>query len=153
MNEYIPGDQFRTVLDFAFGIAGRGIPLCVAVLEPESWPPEGDDASHEEAIEALARSIADRTRRTDRVTRAGRARFEALLMDCNRQGAMVFADRLLEVATDFTTRTGVHVVCGVAAYREGMTASAELLAAAERGLERARSSGQGGVGLAPDLEG
>jgi GGDEF domain-containing protein len=134
-------EQFDTVLDFAFGIADRGIPLSLVLIEPDGWNRDGATADQVEALETLARDIAERTRRSDRVTRIDQTRFAALLADCNRQGALIFADRLQAAAGNFTAQSGLTVSCGIASYAWGMKTATDLLEAAAAALESAHDQG------------
>lgn len=141
MAELSTVDHFRTILDFAFGIADRGIPLSLVLIEPDDWPEGELDADKREALERLARDVADRTRRSDRVTRLSDHRFAALLMDCNRQGALIFADRLQVTAGAFSLMSGCTVSCSIATYAEGMETPDDLLGAAAAAMEQAHGFG------------
>lgn len=136
-----PPEHFHIVLDFAFGIADRGIPLSVVVIEPDGWPDGEVEGSDREALERLAADVASRTRRSDRVSRVADARFAALLVDCNRQGALIFADRLQVAAGPFSEMSGRSVSCGIATFGWGMETPSDLLDAAAAALARAQEGG------------
>lgn len=140
-------EQFRIILEFAYGIADRGIPLSVVVAEPEGWPAEAPTGAMAQALERLSSDIAARTRSSDRVAILEGARFAALLVDCNRQGALIFADRLTMAAEVFTDLSGHMVNCGVATFGEGMSSAQDLLDAACAALERAHGEGAGPIEL------
>lgn len=141
MAELSSVEHFRTILDFAFGIADRGIPLSLVLIEPDDWPGEELDEDRREALERLARDVAARTRRSDRVTRLSDHRFAALLMDCNRQGALIFADRLQVTAGAFSLLSGCTVSCAIATFTEEMDSPDDLLNAASSAMERAHGFG------------
>lgn len=141
MTRFIDNEHFTIILEFAFGIADRGIPLSLVIVEPDGWPGEGLSDQQREAVESLASDVGGRTRRSDRVARLTEARFAALLMDCNRQGALIFADRLQSAAKDFSTRTGTTVSCGVASFGWGMKSAKDLVDGAAEALERAHRDG------------
>lgn len=145
MTAFIQTAHFQVILDFAFGIADRGIPLSLVLVEPDGWPGGESSDAHREALEGLASVIGTRTRRSDRVARLTDARFAALLMDCNRQGALIFADRLRSAAQDFSERTGATLSCGVANFGWGMKSPDDLLTGAAEALERAQRAGGGRV--------
>lgn len=141
MAELTKPEHFDTVLDFAFGIADRGIPLSLVLVEPDGWPGGALTEEQEEALRRLSTDVAERTRRSDRVTCLGGARFAALLVDCNRQGAVIFADRLQVAAEAFSLASGCTVSCGVATYGWAMKQAGDLLDAAVSALERAHETG------------
>jgi hypothetical protein len=138
-------EHFHTVLDFAFGIADRGVPLSLVLIEPDGWSESELDPEERAAVERLAADIAMRTRRSDRITRLTLTRFAALLVDCNRQGAMIFADRILVAAEPFGLGIGATVSCGIATVGEGMKSAYDLVAAAATALDRACEAGGGRV--------
>lgn len=129
-------EHFATILEFAAGIAGRGLPLSLVLVEPDGVPDP-------EALTRLAARAATRVRRSDRFARLSDVRFAALLVDCNRQGAMIFADRLQSIPEvdhlDFT------VSCGIASWSEPMKVHGDLMAAAEGALALARAAGGGTI--------
>lgn len=141
MAELSTVDHFRTILDFAVGIADRGIPLSLVMIEPDGWPEGEPGVEQRAALEQLGKDVAARTRRSDRVTRLTDRRFAALLMDCNRQGALISADRLQMAAENFTGMSGHSVSCAIAVYRDDMEGPEALLAAAGEALEAAHRAG------------
>lgn len=147
MSPLTPSREFDLLLEFAFGIADRGVPLSLVVMAPDG---SMEDAGAE-LLSALSRLEADlvgRTRRSDRIARRDGGRFVALLVDCNRQGAMIFADRMSMAAGAFSLMSGLTVSCGIATYREGMEGPEALERAAVRALEMARSAGGNRIEIA-----
>lgn len=153
MAELSSSEHFNTILDFAFGIADRGVPLSLVLIEPDDWPAGELPGDKAEALEQLARDVADRTRRSDRVTRLTDTCFAALLMDCNRQGALIFADRLQVAAGEFSTMSGCTVSCAIATFAEGMGSSSDLLDAARATLSTAHRSGGDRIEIFGDTPG
>ncbi len=133
-------EDFETVLRFAFGIADRGVPLTLVSMAMVSLAVDGSEPSPvlEERLREL---VAGRCRRTDRVAALGQGRFRALLAVCNRQGALIFADRVVEAVEDILADAGVTLACGVATWTPDMNAPDELVTAADHALERARELG------------
>lgn len=140
MNRLSEPEHFSTILEFAAGIADRGIPLSLVLVEPDpagSVPP-GD------AVERLLSEFSQRVRRSDRCTHLGETRFAALLVDCNRQGAMIFADRLQSAAGD---GVGVTISCGIASWTQDMSSHRDLVDAAQGALRRVQEAGGDGIEL------
>jgi len=131
-------EQFVTILEFAAGIAGRGIPLSFVLVEH-------DGVADPEALERFAAQVEMRIRRSDRFAKVSDTRFAALLMDCNRQGAMIFADRLQSIPKP--EEMDLTLACGIAWWSEPMKSYGDLVAAAEAALERALSAGGGAIEL------
>lgn len=128
--------QFAIILEFAAGIADRGIPLSLVLVEPDV-PTEAVDLSR------FAAHVATRIRRSDRFTRLSETRFAALLVDCNRQGAMIFADRLQSIPE--SDELGFTLSCGIASWSEPMKGHGDLVSAAERALDVAKAAGGGAI--------
>ncbi|MEJ2538857.1 MAG: diguanylate cyclase [Gemmatimonadota bacterium] len=135
-------EHFSTILEFASGIADRGVPLSLVLVEPDGWA-DSPTAEAVEALEALARKYLRHTRRSDRMTRLSSVRYAVLLVDCNRQGAMLFADRLQAVTAG--PPGGVTISCGIATWGPDMESHEDLVTAAARALRRAQSGGGNGI--------
>lgn len=131
-------DHFAIILEFAAGIADRGIPLSLVLVEPDGDP----EAAF---LDRFAEQAATRIRRSDRFARLTDRRFAALLVDCNRQGAMIFADRVQSLPKAESPE--ITLSCGIAWWTEPMKQHGELMAAAEGALDRARSAGGGAIEL------
>jgi hypothetical protein len=139
MNNLTSPEDFETVLRFAFGIADRGVPLTLVSMAMVSLAVDGlTDAAVDERLRGL---VIGRCRRTDRVAALGEGRYRALLAVCNRQGALIFADRVVQAIEELMADSGVTLACGVATWTPDMTSPEELVAAADAALERARSLG------------
>lgn len=139
MNNFTTPEDFQTVLRFAFGIADRGVPLTLVSMAVVSLGVDGGgDPEVEERLRGL---VTSRCRRTDRVAGHGDGRYRALLAVCNRQGALIFADRVVQAVEELMADTGLSVACGVATWTADMSSSDELVEAADTALARAREMG------------
>ncbi len=141
MNRLSAPEHFSTILEFAAGIADRGIPLSLVLVEPDA----AEDGAESGGMEAMVGDFSQRVRRSDRCTRLTESRFAALLVDCNRQGAMIFADRLQTAASG--AGRGFTISCGIATWGQDMRSHSDLLESAERALRRAQDAGGGGIEL------
>ena len=146
MSNLTSPEDFETVLRFAFGIADRGVPLTLVSMAMvsvavESDPALGDPGWARDAEASLREVIAGRCRRTDRVAEVEPGRYRALLAVCNRQGALIYADRVVQACEDLFGDTGATVACGVATWTPEMSSASELIEASEDALERARKMG------------
>lgn len=141
MTPLIDLGQFKTILDFAFAISHRGIPLSLVMVEPDGWSDGASAPGTPESLEGFVAEMVNRTRRSDRLACVAGARYVILLMDCNRHGALIFADRLREAAGSFGAETPFALSCGVASVGWGMKAPEDLLAAATGALDAARKAG------------
>lgn len=126
-------DEFRLILDFAIGIADRGLPLAVVRVAPEG----DDDLPAGPGLERLRAAMAYLTRKTDRITMPRPGRFDVLLVDCNRQGALIFARRALEGLAGWEEVAGVRMGCGIACFAPNLSSTDALLAAADAACGRA----------------
>lgn len=147
MSTLTPTHEFDLLLDFAFGIADRGVPVSLVVMAADDLD-DVHGAEVQSALNRLESDLVSRTRRSDRITRRANGRFVALLVDCNRQGAMIFADRMTVAAGAFSLMSGRTVSCGIATYREGVPSAEALEHAANRALEVARGSGGNRIEIA-----
>ena len=149
MSQLTPTAEFDLLLEFAFGIADRGVPLSVVVMAPDNVPDEPGPELRS-ALTRLESDLASRTRRSDRMCRRPDGRFVALLVDCNRQGALIFADRMTVAAGAFSLMSGCTVSCGIATYREGLESAEALESAANGALATAQAAGGNRIEIAGD---
>ena len=127
MSDLSTPDEFRLILDFAIGIADRGLPLAVVRLAPagEETVPEGS------ALDRLRIAVAYLCRKTDRVTMPRPGWFDILLIDCNRQGALIFGDRVQRGLASWQEAEGIPLACGIACFAPSLSTPEALLAAAD----------------------
>jgi len=119
MTDLSTAREFGLILDFAFGMADRGIPLTLVSIAARE---DSGGVEHKE----LAGLVADATRQTDRVAPDGQGGWLTLLMDCNRQGALIYADRILDRCGEWEKAHG-PVACGIAAYTDAFKARDALV--------------------------
>lgn len=122
--------HFRIIYEFAFAIAERGIPLSIAVFDLhdfESYRGERGEEDAETAIRRFGEILGGTTRQMDVVARVGETRCASLLVDCNVQGAMIFADRVLALCEDLEDEWGILPDAGIAAYDPSMEGRPEAL--------------------------
>ncbi len=120
--------DFRLILDFAIGIADRGLPLAVVRLGPA-----GDDVVPPgPGLDRLRVAVAYLCRKTDRVAMPREGQFEILLVDCNRQGALIFADRVLQGLESWQEVAGLRLGCGIACFAPNLSSTEALIAAADQ---------------------
>ena len=131
MDNLTSPEDFETVLRFAFGIADRGVPLTLVSMAMVSLAVDTEVEDQPEVEARLRSLVAGRCRRT----------YRALLAVCNRQGALIFADRVVQAVEDLMGDTGITIACGVATWTPEMTSSEELVGAADEALSRARDMG------------
>jgi diguanylate cyclase (GGDEF)-like protein len=147
--------HFDIIFDFAFHVADRGVPVTLALIALDGFAEfrerEGAERG-EEALREFARGVAATTRITDLSARFSDERFVAMLVDCNVQGGLIYADRLRDGAREFSEATGLTVSAGIATYRKEMGAPEDLLAVAEATIAAALKGGGDRVVLPSDLE-
>ena len=132
MSDLCTPDDFRLILDFAIGIADRGLPLAVVRIAPD-----GDEEVPEgPGLDRLRVAVAYLCRKTDRVSMPRPGQFDVLLVDCNRQGALIFADRVLQGLETWQEVAGIRLGCGIACFAPSLSTSGALLAAADDARRR-----------------
>ena len=146
--------HFDVIFDFVFELGDRGVPMTLALFELDGLgahvAERGADAK-EAALGGFGRMLAGAGRKMDVTARYGDERFMCLLVACNVQGGMVFADRIRTEAEEFTASTGLTVCAGVAAYTSDMKERDDLSTAVSRCLEAAQLAGGDRIGLPQDV--
>lgn len=132
MSDLCSPSDFRLILDFAIGIADRGLPLAVVRLAPDGdgEVPEGP------SLDRLRVAVAYLCRKTDRVSMPRNGQFDVLLVDCNRQGALIFADRVLQGLETWQDVAGISLGCGIACFAPNLSTTDSLLKAADEARKR-----------------
>lgn len=132
MSDLSTPDEFRLILDFAIGIADRGLPLAVVRLAPaeDRTVPEGP------ALDRLRIAVAYLCRKTDRVTMPRPGWFDVLLIDCNRQGARIFGDRVQRGLAAWQEAEDIRIGCGIACFAPSLSTPEALLSAAQEACRR-----------------
>ncbi len=142
------------IFDFVFELGDRGVPMTLVLFEIDGLAAhvaEGGADAKEAAIGRFGRVLAEGSRKMDLTARHGDERFMCLLLACNVQGGMIFADRLRAEAEEFTASTGLTLSAGVAAYTGEMKERADLEALVSRCLAVAQLAGGDRVGIPQDV--
>jgi diguanylate cyclase (GGDEF)-like protein len=140
-----------------FAAARRGIPLVVVLFDIDSFKLFNDRYGHATGDEALRRLAAVLTKNTRDMNLSGRVggdEFLSLAAASTVDGALVFVERVREDLRRLPgLKAPINISAGVAAYTRGMTSSAELVAAADRALYRAKQGGRDRVVVAGQSDG
>jgi diguanylate cyclase (GGDEF)-like protein len=132
-------------LEKEFAAAQRGRPLSVVLFDLDDFRPYCDRFGHaagDEALRTFSEILARATRRMNLSARFGGKAFLAVLAGSPAEGALVFAERVRGSMRERKLPAGsLTVSAGVSSHHRDMRSPDELLAAAERALERARSQG------------
>lgn len=147
--------HFDIVYDFLFRVADRGVPVTLAFfgLHPDEAGATGAGTGADSPLAAFSRVVAEATRATDLAARFDAHRLVALLVDCNQQGGLIYADRVLDGARGFRDETGRDACAGLAAYEKGTTGPGVLIERGLAALDGALASGGGSVFVPSDLDG
>jgi diguanylate cyclase (GGDEF)-like protein len=147
--------HFDILYHFLFNVADRGVPVTLVLFQLDD--PEGADAEGRvtgtgaEALVDFAGALASATRTTDLAARFSPDRLVALLVDCNQQGGLIYADRVLDAAQGVRRSSGRTVSVGIATYEKEITDPDELISRAEAALEGARKAGGDRIMVPGDL--
>lgn len=132
--------HFEILYDFAFAAGDRGIPITLVLIQIDGVDRSGGSGSDGDVDDRVIRTgavLAGGTREMDVVAHLGGGRFLCLLMDCNLQGGLVFADRIRSLVETLRGEWDLTLSMGMASYTKGMTESSALLDRTRRCLERA----------------
>ncbi len=147
--------HFEIVSTFALGMASRGIPMTIASFAIDGLDTyaerKGLDA-RDSALQSFGTMLRRTARQTDLAVRMAEDRFLSLLMDCNLQGGLVFADRVRGQAAGFSGDTGLTVSTGLATFIEEMESAVELVEMSTKALSVALASGGDCVKLPQDID-
>jgi diguanylate cyclase (GGDEF)-like protein/putative nucleotidyltransferase with HDIG domain len=144
--------RFRAQLDVEVKRTRRhGRPLCAAVLDIDAFRAVNADhgfAVGDELLTAAGRALGAGMRAHDLACRTGADEFAILLPETDLAGAVTSMQRVLAELENTTVGPveSIRGSIGVAEFDRAHT-PAQLLAAAARGLERARAEGGGRVGV------
>ena len=112
---------------------------------------KGPDA-RDSALQSFGTMLRRTARQTDLAVRMAEDRFLSLLMDCNLQGGLLFADRVRGQAAGFSGDTGLTVSTGLATFIEEMESAVELVEMSTKALSVALASGGDCVKLPQDID-
>lgn len=133
--------HFEILYGFIFPIADRGVPLTLVLfgIDETEWAADAPDP--DQRVNDLGSAIGRVTRDTDLVARYGGELFICLLPYCNLQGGLIFADRVRDAISDFTSRSGATVSAAVASNRGEEGTGQEMLDALKGALVAAWAAG------------
>ena len=123
--------HFELLFEFVYPIAHRGVHVTLVLFGID----KGVDGQHdsEEDVVNLGSAIGAVTRSTDLVARYGKDMFICLLPLCNVQGGLIFADRIRDAISEYTSATGTTLSAGIASYRGDDDGTKEDMLAALKG--------------------
>jgi diguanylate cyclase (GGDEF)-like protein len=130
------------LLEKEFAAAERGRALTVVLFDLDDFKVFNDTAGHQAGDDALRRFasiLAGQTRAMNLAARYGGDEFIVILSDTDSDGGHALVDRVLDgMSRDpFLDRMGASA--GIAAYRPGMLAPADLVRAADEALYHAKA--------------
>jgi diguanylate cyclase (GGDEF)-like protein len=141
-------------LDREFGAALRGRKLGVVMYDIDHFKQFNDRYGHavgDEVLRTFGSVLQKFTRRQNVSGRYGGEEFISVVSDVDRDGILIFANRVREAIKNTELPWGkVSVSGGVALYQEGMGSHEVLVAAADRALYAAKDAGRDRVEVATD---
>jgi diguanylate cyclase (GGDEF)-like protein len=139
-------------LEWAWAAAVRGRPMSVVIFDLDDFKAVNDEHGHaagDKVIRAFAEVLSNRGRKMDLITRFGGEEFLSVLVDCELDQALMYADSIRQKMEEVPFDWGpVTVSGGVACMEPGMTSPDVLIAAADRALYRAKEEGRNRVSAA-----
>lgn len=132
-------------LEKEFAAAQRGRELAVVLFDLDRFKDYNDEHGHaagDDALRAFVDVLRGRTRRMDLSARYGGEEFITVLSGAGVEPAARFATTIREALVDLPRVPGFTVSAGVAEYRDDMESVADLVAAADRALYRAKAEGR-----------
>jgi diguanylate cyclase (GGDEF)-like protein len=133
-------------LEKEFAAAQRGRPLTVIFFDIDRFKEYNDLYGHaagDAALVAFGKLLASKTRKMDFSARYGGEEFITVLSSCGLEGGLGFVERVRTALRSLELPCGpITVSVGVATYSPEMASRAELLAAADAALYRAKQEGR-----------
>ena len=149
------------LLDAELARAKRGIPLCVAMVDADFFKQVNDTYGHPSGDVVLV-EIAARMRRAvrdyDAVGRYGGEEFVAVLSNCSLEVAKIVCERIRSFVANEPIATpagtiNVTISIGLAAFDAGNAGLAQIVAAADAALYRAKNNGRNRVEIEAPCDG
>ena len=141
-------------LDREFGAALRGRKLGVVMYDIDHFKQFNDTYGHavgDDVLRTFGNVLNQYTRRQNVSGRYGGEEFISVVSDVDKDGVLIFANRVREAIKNTELPWGtVSVSGGVALYSEGMGSREVLVAAADRALYAAKAAGRDRVEVATD---
>lgn len=132
-------------LDKEFAAAQRGRTLTVVLFDLDRFKDYNDRHGHaagDQALRAFVEVLRSRTRRMDLSARYGGEEFIAVLSGADTAAALQLAESIRQGVQALTAVPPFSVSAGVAAFDPEMETAADLVAAADRALYRAKAAGR-----------
>ncbi len=146
--------QVDLALDREFGAALRGRMLGVVMYDVDHFKKFNDTYGHavgDDVLRTFGEILRKYTRRQNVSGRYGGEEFISVVSDVDRDGMLVFANRVREAIRNTELPWGrVSVSGGIALYRDGMGSHEVLVAAADRALYAAKNAGRDRIEVAGD---
>lgn len=146
--------HLEIALDREFGAALRGRKLGVVMYDIDHFKQFNDTFGHavgDEVLRTVGSVLRQFTRRQNISARYGGEEFISVVSDVDRDGILIFANRVREAVKSTELPWGrISVSGGVALYRKGMGSHEVLVAAADRALYAAKELGRDRVEVAED---
>jgi diguanylate cyclase (GGDEF)-like protein len=130
-----------------FAAAQRGRKLVAVMFDLDDFKQHNDRYGHlagDRALKHFAQALEVTTRAMNLAARFGGDEFFALLADSDREGAIVFINRVVRRFEAIMTESGIPILkvsAGIAEYKADMTHPTELIEAADRALYISKSEG------------
>lgn len=130
--------------------ARRGVPMCLAMVDADSFKSINDTHGHlagDATLVELAKRLRQAVRDLDMVGRFGGEEFMVVLSNCTLDAAMVVAERIRRYVADEPIAIAdgslqATVSIGLAAYDAAHGSAADLIGAADAALYRAKADGR-----------
>ena len=129
------GRHVEIMVDHALGMARRGHPLAVLLVDLEHTGEDPGIPDREDALYAVASSFNEQLRRTDLALRQDANRFMVLLADTDATGARRVIDRITRQA-----HAGLRLRTGLALYGPDQDTAERLASAAAENLEESQQT-------------
>jgi diguanylate cyclase (GGDEF)-like protein len=130
------------LLEKEFAAAERGRALTVVLFDLDDFKVFNDTAGHQAGDDALRRFasiLAGQTRAMNLAARYGGDEFIVILSDTDSDGGHALVDRVLDGMSRDPSLDRIGASAGIASYRPGMLAPADLVRAADEALYHAKA--------------
>jgi len=139
----------RSILRGEFSAARRGRALAIVLFDLEirgSGSPRDERRLLSKARAEMGRILGSTTRRMNMSGTLGPSRFASILDGSDADGALIFAERVLQAFEASDSRgEGALTSAGIASFQSSMSDPDDLVSAAELALRRAHEAGGGCV--------
>ena len=131
--------HFDLLLDFAFGLARRDIPVTLVLCQIRGIGRYAEHlgVSRDHVLGVLGERLRIATRGIDAIASFGEDRVACLLVNCNPWGAVVFVHRMNDVLQSPGEGNILSLSSGIAQSTEDMADPRDLVTVAERALDGA----------------